>query len=114
MEDSEVNSSVPFLFNCFSRRQPRFLFSFSVVVFVLYEEHHRFRFFSLGNGDALFVIGAFGVLGFHSVFLRFLSEIDGVEEGLRRYHPEHGEGGGGAYHGVGAESHALSAGTCFH
>ena len=37
MEDSEVNSSVPFLFNCFSRRQPRFflfLFLFLLLLFL--------------------------------------------------------------------------------
>lgn len=32
------------------------------------------------------------------------SEIDGFEEGLRGDNPQHGEGGGGAYYGIGEES----------
>lgn len=41
----------------------------------------------------------------------FCSEIDGVEEGLRRDNSEYGEGGGGANNGVGEEGSKLSAGA---
>ena len=39
----------------------------------------------------------------------FFAEIDGVEEGVRRYNPEHGEGGGGSDYDVGAKSSSVSA-----
>lgn len=43
------------------------------------------------------------------MFLFLCAEIDGSEEGVRRYNPEHGEGSGGEDHGFGAKSHSVSA-----
>lgn len=43
--------------------------------------------------------------------LVLLVEIDGFEEGLCGDNPQHGQGGGGAYYGIGEESASVSAGA---
>ncbi|KAK4258678.1 hypothetical protein QN277_005101 [Acacia crassicarpa] len=41
------------------------------------------------------------------------AEIDGAEEGLRRFYPQHGEGGSGSCNGVGEKSHEVTKGASF-
>ena len=43
------------------------------------------------------------------LFICFETEIDSLEEGIRRYNPLYGEGGGVESHGVREKNSALSA-----